>query len=474
MGHAHTPTRSRRPALLAVVHLLFALSPSGASAGLPTPCPSFCECKVTVEMFFMVTCARASLQDVPRDLPRRENTTVLDLQQNQLNTLRENALDGFTQLQFLYLNHSQVQKISERAFHQCIELRSVFLAGNNLKVFPPKLFESNNRLQLLDLSHNTVFLPTNKPFLISRSLLILNLTATRLSEVPVVSFTRLRQLKLLDLRFNLLKSVEVGAVDFLRNATLMLHYNPLRCDCILRRTWRWQQDNAPPPPASPPEPEEDSPTCVEPQSLKGTSLDVMMYRVSCGEGNTELLASQMSWGFWYSMIGVAALLIALVVVAVVAVVAVRRGRQKRGAAGGGPRGIWCRPKRLAPPVGEYIEVIPDNTQSKKPVEDVDAIYEVMDGNMRTGKGTPQSDGNVATRDCSEERYVSELTRSTYIPPSVPPRFDEPVYVNMKGPPLPERGCSNADVTPDRAHSPLPPRPCSVPLLEGCDFYEVVD
>ncbi len=86
--------------------------------------------------------------------------TVLDLSNNRIGTIDENALDGCTNLRFLYLNQNNISNwvdinpntLLQPAFH----LEELSLAGNPLTSFTTvdqSYVLTSSSLKLLDLSN---------------------------------------------------------------------------------------------------------------------------------------------------------------------------------------------------------------------------------------------------------------------------------------------------------------------------------
>ncbi|KAK7868703.1 hypothetical protein R5R35_008229 [Gryllus longicercus] len=424
-------------------------------------CPSYCVCSVAMDSFHHVVCERASLDSIPRQVPSKPNTTFLNMAWNHVTIIRERDLDDFKQLQGLVMDHNKLNTIDKKAFHRCPRLTLLRLAHNNLRSLDVDLFKETPHLQFLDLSFNKIILLPKQPFLKSRSLVFLNLTATDLSVVPDSAFADTPNIGHLELSNNLLAQVSVEALDVLvkRNVTVLLGSNPLRCDCELKRTWAWVQGRAPAAGAGAP----PHATCDQPAELHGRPWGELR-RLECGGGAGAGGAAHAS----YVLYAIAGLLVVITALVAAAVWALRRRWRRKGVPHGCVGGR--RKHRLAPPVGEYIDVLGDPPPPKEP------IYDAL-------RDPPPKDVAKEQReDADSQRYVTDLSRNTYLAP-IKLSDDGPIYVNMKGPPLPLRRPSDAapapapapapDAAPDAAR-PAQNRPCSIPLLEGCDFYEVVD
>uniref|UniRef100_A0A8C0JHM2 LRRCT domain-containing protein n=1 Tax=Chelonoidis abingdonii TaxID=106734 RepID=A0A8C0JHM2_CHEAB len=245
--------------------------------------PGNAQCPVNCSCFFsqwFVRCSNASLSSLPPGIP---NATVeLDLQHNQFSTLSAGFFPELAEISIIYLGSSGIHQVepgafqglsvldlsnnlllelSDQALHGLPRLRRLYLRANRItnvssKALPgslralsldenqltsvPAAIRTSPMLSTLQLSGN----PIRKLSSLSfgrrlRSLRQLFLDSLALEQITNLAFTRLRWLELLSLRNNSLESLPpLSSLKSL--STLYLTGNKWRCDCnlIWLRTWQ--------------------------------------------------------------------------------------------------------------------------------------------------------------------------------------------------------------------------------------------
>ncbi|XP_067675984.1 toll-like receptor 4 [Haliotis asinina] len=98
-------------------------------------------------------CSRRKLLQVPDYLP--ENITALDISENDLTVLKNNAFDKFGNLIYLNINMNPLSKLEPEAFRGLFNLTKLLLARNKLQssrsCFPNNVFRDLVSLQTLNL-----------------------------------------------------------------------------------------------------------------------------------------------------------------------------------------------------------------------------------------------------------------------------------------------------------------------------------
>uniref|UniRef100_A0A914VYX7 LRRNT domain-containing protein n=1 Tax=Plectus sambesii TaxID=2011161 RepID=A0A914VYX7_9BILA len=112
--------------------LLLAIVIVGVTSTLSS-CPEPCECSG-----FTVNCAGKGLTRIPADLPL--DVQRLDLQENRISIIRRADLAGLRQLKILQLMDNLVHSIEEQAFDDLVRLERLRLNRNRLRSLPDRLF----------------------------------------------------------------------------------------------------------------------------------------------------------------------------------------------------------------------------------------------------------------------------------------------------------------------------------------------
>uniref|UniRef100_A0A8C4XX41 Uncharacterized protein n=1 Tax=Gopherus evgoodei TaxID=1825980 RepID=A0A8C4XX41_9SAUR len=163
--------------------------------------------------------------------------SVLDLSNNLLLELSDQALHGLPRLRRLYLSANRITNVSSKALPG--SLRALSLDENQLTSVPAAI-RTSPMLSTLQLSGNPIRKLTSLSFgRRLRSLRQLFLDGLALEQITNLAFTRLRWLELLSLRNNSLESLPpLSSLKSL--STLYLTGNKWRCDCnlIWLRTWQ--------------------------------------------------------------------------------------------------------------------------------------------------------------------------------------------------------------------------------------------
>ncbi|KAJ0170078.1 hypothetical protein K1T71_014684 [Dendrolimus kikuchii] len=146
--------------------------------GVSTVCPSACTCEDSTRAV-SVTCARAGLSDVPRDLPlntdalvmpdnilgqiksdglfgRLPDLTKLDFRNNGITVIEDNAFDGAANIQELLLDGNLLQSVTDKMFFGLHSLNTLSLTDNKIKCITPGAFDHLAMLSTLKLENNAL------------------------------------------------------------------------------------------------------------------------------------------------------------------------------------------------------------------------------------------------------------------------------------------------------------------------------
>ncbi|XP_012890770.1 PREDICTED: biglycan [Dipodomys ordii] len=106
-------------------------------------CPFGCHCHLRV-----VQCSDLGLKTVPREIS--PDTTLLDLQNNDISELRKDDFKGLQHLYALVLVNNKISKIHEKAFSPLRKLQKLYISKNHLVEIPPNLPSSLVELRIHD------------------------------------------------------------------------------------------------------------------------------------------------------------------------------------------------------------------------------------------------------------------------------------------------------------------------------------
>ncbi|GBP69409.1 Protein slit [Eumeta japonica] len=146
---------------------------AGGACGGGGACPGACACEYGPRAV-AVTCARAQLHDVPRDLPLNTETLImpdnnlgriksdgffgrlpdlirLDLKNNAITVIEDNAFDGAAAIQELMLDGNQLSTITDKMFLGLHSLNSLSLADNKVTCITPGAFDHLSLLTTLQI-----------------------------------------------------------------------------------------------------------------------------------------------------------------------------------------------------------------------------------------------------------------------------------------------------------------------------------
>ncbi|KAG7466205.1 hypothetical protein MATL_G00162320 [Megalops atlanticus] len=143
-------------------------------------------------------------------------------------------------LKELRLDENRIAVIAEEAFKNVTELERLILDGNLLtnEGIASGTFQDLVNLRELSMARNSLTVPP--PNLPAEFLVKLNLQDNQMNEIPVTSFSNLRQLEKLDISNNQLQSLTEGVFDGLFSLRqLTVRNNLWHCDCNIKWVIVW-------------------------------------------------------------------------------------------------------------------------------------------------------------------------------------------------------------------------------------------
>ncbi|CAF1267962.1 unnamed protein product, partial [Adineta ricciae] len=204
------------------------------SAQCGVQCPKGCTCDGTA-----VSCRGLQLQEIPSDIP--PFTTALHLQDNLIKRVpRDGSFRRLRSLRTLDLRNNRLEEIDDDAFDGAESLNELYLSDNNLNSITSNTFNGLKNIQ-------TLMLRTNK-----------------LTYIKNDTFVDLETLKTLSLHDNRIKCIAPGSFDRLRSlSALDLLSNPFVCNCHMKWLKGWlKQSNI----------VTDYPKCMSPTKLRNIAI----------------------------------------------------------------------------------------------------------------------------------------------------------------------------------------------------------
>ncbi|XP_037990751.1 toll-like receptor 3 [Motacilla alba alba] len=197
------------------VRLMFVFWPC-ASAGK--------QCHIQNEM---ADCSHLKLTQIPSDLPN--NITSLDISHNQLRQLGPANLTKYSQLVYLNAGYNSISKLQPELCQNVPLLQILKLEHNELYKLPDRVFASCTNLTELNLGYNRLNIK-NDPFKTLKNLNILDLSHNSLKSANLGSEQQLEKLYKLMLGSNQITELKKEDFSFLSNTSLNsldLSSNPL-------------------------------------------------------------------------------------------------------------------------------------------------------------------------------------------------------------------------------------------------------
>ncbi|KAJ8047423.1 Slit-like 1 protein [Holothuria leucospilota] len=140
-----------------------------------------CPC-VLYDQGIYVDCSSRNLKTVPKNIP--EASFVIDLNNNSLEYIPQNAFSNATKLKCLFLAKNQIRELPESLLANNTEIRQIRLSYNMLQELPESIFASNGELKTIEVLHNILEKLPEKVFAYPNNLELINLEDNRLEHLP--------------------------------------------------------------------------------------------------------------------------------------------------------------------------------------------------------------------------------------------------------------------------------------------------
>ncbi|KAM4652919.1 uncharacterized protein O3C94_015126 [Discoglossus pictus] len=202
-----------------------------------------------------------------------KDLSALYLSHNLLNELSDGALKGLSNVRWLDLGYNMIANMTPWSFIHVRNLRKLNLERNNLTEIPLPI-KAISALHTLRLSGNQIKILISTDFFWNVGALTqLYLDNMGLEKVTSLTFSRLVNLEVLDLRHNNLTSLSVSLIEaFIK---IYLSGNPWHCDCaIIGLHTRLQLNKV--------RDTDEQAVCQSPTALKGQRLaNVDLKKLTC-------------------------------------------------------------------------------------------------------------------------------------------------------------------------------------------------
>jgi len=170
--------------------------------------------------------------------------THLYIRSNEISEIMPGTFVKMSSLEYLQLDHNRLENLDSDLFSGLVNLKYIHLEYNRLQYLHPDTFLGLPKLQRLYLYNNPgLQIPTDRHFINSHPLSQLYISGCNINSVSVETFANVSALELLDLSINNLRTVDINILKVLpKLSEILLHDNPLLCDCQLQEVWRWCKD----------------------------------------------------------------------------------------------------------------------------------------------------------------------------------------------------------------------------------------
>ncbi|XP_029034118.2 protein artichoke [Osmia bicornis bicornis] len=137
----------------------------------------------------------------------------LDLSDNELSHMEDDALSGLEQLLLLNISHNDLGRFNSDVFKGAYNLLQLDLSANFLQEFPSDALRHLTDLKFLNVSNNLITEIERVQLTTLKELQVLDLSRNNIGRLGANTFSDLSSLARLDLSLNVLRTVEESSFD---------------------------------------------------------------------------------------------------------------------------------------------------------------------------------------------------------------------------------------------------------------------
>ncbi|XP_023013902.2 podocan-like [Leptinotarsa decemlineata] len=156
------------------------------------------------------------------------------LYDNNISEVKPYAFQRFNKLELLDLNDNHI-KLNNNSFRGLFEMKTLFLAGNQMKVLPETIFRDLRKLKTIDLSRNEFKALYPATFNGLKNVKVLNISHNHLEGLDYVLLNPLKNLHVLDISDNNLHYIQYDSIisNLPSLSVLNIQQNRLSCKFLI-------------------------------------------------------------------------------------------------------------------------------------------------------------------------------------------------------------------------------------------------